>query len=260
MAQETWNEVAKRDTACEPKSSVARIAYLDQTLDLVAARYLRINHPQMSIINQEEAIQVVQESSAEYRLQPVDSAKPQSLKDWGDLTPYLRHLQNRAKYLLLDPNLKARLEGADLAQEAWASVLGSTVPCRGTAKAQRFAYIDRAFDRVLVDHLRLHHADMRNVDREAVIQRSQNSSAEHRHEAVDPGDSPSQHAAQREDYLRIMVGIDRREPNERDVLVLHYMQGLNNAETAEWLGVDPGTTSRRYWSGLKKVRAEVNPE
>jgi RNA polymerase sigma-70 factor, ECF subfamily len=184
-----------------------------------------------------------------------------SLDDWGDLTPYLAYLKNRARSLKLNPRLSARFGESDLVQETFLRAQKSEVPCQGTSLRERMAYLDQAFDRVFIDHLREHHAEKRDIDKEQALQQALNeSTAEYRLEPADKGASPSEQATRGEEFLRAMAGIDELPENERNVVLLTYLQGLSVQEAADRLGISRGQAAGLYARGTTRLRAFLNPE
>jgi RNA polymerase sigma-70 factor (subfamily 1) len=182
-----------------------------------------------------------------------------SLDGW-DLEQYRAYLRVRARRLRLDPRLKARFDESDLVQEVLLRAQTSATPCAGPSHRLRLAYLDQAFDWVFADHLREHHAGIRDVDREqAVRQALDESTAAHRLEPADSGASPSEQAAHREEFLRAMTAVDRLPEAERDVIILIYLQGLSIQEAAERLGKTKGQVAGLYQRGTHRLRALLKP-
>jgi len=183
-----------------------------------------------------------------------------ALDGWGDLTPYLSYVKNRARSLRLDPRLNARFGESDLVSETFLRAQASDVSCAGTSLRERLAYLDQALNRVFIDHLREHHAERRDIDKEQAAQEALNeSTAEYRLEVLDRGASPSEQAVRREGFLRAMVALDQLPERERDVLTLTYLRGLTVPEAAEQLGIHRGHAARLYASGTARLRALLNP-
>jgi len=65
------------------------------------------------------------------------------------------------------------------------------------------------------------------------------------------GPGPAAAAAQREQFARLRAGVDRLPAKYRDVVVLHYLQGLTTTETAALLGLTPAAVKKR----LQRARA-----
>ena len=183
-----------------------------------------------------------------------------SLEGWGDLTPYLAYLKNRARSLNLDPRMSARFRESDLVQECFLKAQASEVPCQGTSIRQRMAYLDKTFDNVFNDLLREHHAQIRDIDREQAIAKVLNeSTAEYRLEPADKGASPSEQAAKSEEFLRAMAAIDQLQEYEQKMILLTYLQGLSVNEAAERLGITRGQAAGFYGRGTTRLCALLNP-
>jgi RNA polymerase sigma-70 factor (ECF subfamily) len=73
-----------------------------------------------------------------------------------------------------------------------------------------------------------------------------------------PGDAaPSPEAASlaREDRERLLAALERLPERDRLVITYRYLLELSEAETAEALGVRPGTVKSRLSRGLERLRA-----
>jgi RNA polymerase sigma-70 factor, ECF subfamily len=60
-----------------------------------------------------------------------------------------------------------------------------------------------------------------------------------------------------EQTQRLYQALDRLKPAERDVLVLHYLQGLSYQEMADVLGQPTGTVKWRVRQALENLRREL---
>lgn len=184
-----------------------------------------------------------------------------SLDGWENLDRYRAYLRVRARRLVLDPRLKVRFNESDLVQEAFVRALAAEKPCEGESAGVRMAYLDRIFDNVFADHLRTHHAEMRDVDKEqAVRQALDESTAAYRLDPADGGASPSEQAARREEFLRAMAAVDQLAAGERDVIILKELQGLSIQEAADRLGITKGQAAGLYARGLTRVRGLLGPD
>ena len=75
-----------------------------------------------------------------------------------------------------------------------------------------------------------------------------------------PGDAaPSPEAASlaREDRERLLAALERLPDRDRLVIAYRYLLELSEAETAQALGVRPGTVKSRLSRALRRLRAEM---
>jgi RNA polymerase sigma-70 factor (ECF subfamily) len=66
---------------------------------------------------------------------------------------------------------------------------------------------------------------------------------------------PSQAAMRAELEGRVREVLDSMEPLDREVLVLRHFEQLSNAETAQVLGLQENTASKRYIRALRRLKA-----
>src|SRR5205807_990350 len=79
------------------------------------------------------------------------------------------------------------------------------------------------------------------------------------HEAPTPP-GPPEAAAQGDEARRLYAALDRVEPADRVLLVLHYLQGLSYREMAEVTGEPAGTIKWRTSLALAHMRALLTSE
>lgn len=69
---------------------------------------------------------------------------------------------------------------------------------------------------------------------------------------------PGETVANRELATRLFALVGQLDEGVRDVVHLHYFQGLTQAETAEALNIALGTVKYRLRSALETLRAQIN--
>ena len=72
------------------------------------------------------------------------------------------------------------------------------------------------------------------------------------------GPSPFDDAAERDTACRLFALVERLEEGIKEVVHLHYYQGLSLNETAEALGVATSTVKHRLREALDSLRARTN--
>ena len=182
------------------------------------------------------------------------------LDGWEHLSRYEAYVRVRARRLALNPRLKVRFGASDLVQETFLRALGAETPCEGESPRARMAYLDRIFDRVFADHLRTHHAEKRDIDREQEVRQALNeSTAAYRLDPADGAASPSEQAARREEYLRAMEAIEGLPERERDVIILVHLEQCSLKEAGERLGITKGKAAGLYGRGMTRLRGQLDP-
>ena len=75
---------------------------------------------------------------------------------------------------------------------------------------------------------------------------------------ADDGPSPFEDAAERDLARRLFSLVERLEDGVREVVHLHYYQGLSLSETAEALGIATSTVKYRLRAALDFLRSQTN--
>ncbi len=72
---------------------------------------------------------------------------------------------------------------------------------------------------------------------------------------MSPASSPSHHLLREELRGRVRDALARLSENDREVLVLRYLEQLANAEIAAALGISEGAVKMRHLRALERIRA-----
>lgn len=162
--------------------------------------------------------------------------------------PYLeRRIAGR-----LDPKLRPRLDASDVVQETQLEAF------------RRFAdYVQRqpmpfhlwlwktAYERLL--NLRRDHVEAarRSVAREVPL--PEQSSVQLALRLFAAGPSPSDALTRRETGLAMHQALAKLEEEDREMLLLRYVDDLTNQEIAQMLGLSPGAASKRHGRALLRL-------
>src|SRR5205085_101392 len=65
---------------------------------------------------------------------------------------------------------------------------------------------------------------------------------------------PSEAAVRAERKIRLQEALNSMDPLDREVLALRHFEQLNNAETAQALGLQESAANKRYIRALKKLK------
>ncbi|MHC4168801.1 MAG: RNA polymerase sigma factor [Planctomycetota bacterium] len=83
-------------------------------------------------------------------------------------------------------------------------------------------------------------------------------------DSVDPvisdSNNPEQHAAEKEELMRLRQAMRRIPYEQREAVVLHLKGGMKFREIARLQGVSLSTTHGRYRYGMDKLRSLMNSE
>lgn len=155
--------------------------------------------------------------------------------------------------LRLDRRLRARVDPADIVQEAYLEAV------------RRFTdYLERpglpfrlwlrqiANDRLLM--ARRYHlgAARRTVGREVALPAQSSWLLAQRLLAA--GSTPSNQVNRRELARRVRQAVEQLAEGDREMLLLRNFEGLSNQEAAHLLGIDPAAASQRYGRALLRLR------
>jgi RNA polymerase sigma-70 factor (ECF subfamily) len=167
----------------------------------------------------------------------------------GHHRPYLQRLIE----LRLDAKLRRRIDASDVVQEAQIEAVRRLEQyLQRPALPFRLWLRQIAYDRLFM--LRRQHvlAARRSVDRDIPL--PDHSSLQLAQQLLAAGPSPSQVSVQREFVSRVRQAVDQLPAAEREILIMRKLEGLSNQETAQLLGTDPATASRRFGRSVIKLR------
>src|SRR5262249_48341993 len=100
-------------------------------------------------------------------------------------------------------------------------------------------------------------AQMRDAGREISLYRDAlpaTSSAALAAQLLGHDTGPSEAAIRAERKIRLQEALNSMDPLDREVLSLRHFEQLNNAETAQALGLQESAASKRYIRALKKLK------
>ena len=125
----------------------------------------------------------------------------------------------------------------------------------GTSEEQLLAWLHPMLVHRLIDEMRRCQAQRRDARLEVPLLRLiGQTSAQLRTELVAAGASPSQALMKREVIDRLCQALEGLPQDQRDVLVLHHLQGLKLSEVASVMDRSPWTIMRLLRRGLEELR------
>lgn len=156
--------------------------------------------------------------------------------------------------LRLDPALRGRVDPSDVVQETQivaSKRIEDFIERRPTSF--KLWLRGEAMQQVAAHYRRHARAKQRSVHRECSV--SNASSAMIARRLVSP--TPSRIVAQQEMVEKVKASIQDLPENDREILLLRYVEELDNSEAAELLGIDPDTARKRHGRALKRFMVHL---
>jgi RNA polymerase sigma-70 factor (ECF subfamily) len=181
-----------------------------------------------------------------------------AVPEWGALLERHRKRLRRMVVLRFDQRLQGRLDPGDVIQKAFLEASARLAEYLQKPAMPFFLWLRFLTAQKLME-LHRHHlgTKMRDAAREISLYRGAlpvASSAVLAAQLVGRDTRPSEAAARAERKLRLQEALNRMDPVDREVLALRHFEQLNNAETAEVLGLQESAASKRYVRALKKLK------
>lgn len=158
--------------------------------------------------------------------------------------------------LRLDPHLRARIDPADVLQEAWLDIAKRFDEwLKSSNPMPLFVWMRFLTVQKLLELHRRNGAKQRDARREVPLHAGpEASTASVAERLAGSFSSPSQGLHRQEVLARVQAALDDLEEIDREVLVLRHFEELSNNEVAEILGITKAGASNRYVRALKRLR------
>jgi RNA polymerase sigma-70 factor (ECF subfamily) len=157
--------------------------------------------------------------------------------------------------LRLDRRLAARVDPSDIVQESLAEADQQLSDYLRRRPVAFYPWLRQfAWERVAKEYERHVRARRRSVTREEPPPLPGESVAHLAQRLIASATSPSRHILREELRDRVRTALEVLKPSDREVLVLRYLEGLSNSETAEVLGVGESTVGMRHLRALERLR------
>lgn len=155
----------------------------------------------------------------------------------------------------LGPRLQAKLDASDIAQQAILQAHQAQGQFRGKTEAEKLAWLRVILANVLAAATRRFVAKARDIGRERSLEADLELSSS-RLESLFAADqsSPSQRAARSEELLRLAAALTQLPQEQRQVVELHYLKGMQMADVAEQMGRTRAAVVGLLFRGIKKLR------
>ena len=159
--------------------------------------------------------------------------------------------------LRLDRRLARRLDVSDIVQEVHVDATRRLAEYLAMESPPPFYLWLRLLTGQKLTDLYRHHlgAQKRDVRREVAFDRGfvQATSVALAEQLAGSLATPSRAAERAEVQARVRETLESLEPMDREVLALRHFEQLDNAETAQALGIETSAASKRYVRALKRL-------
>jgi RNA polymerase sigma-70 factor (ECF subfamily) len=176
----------------------------------------------------------------------------------GELLERHRARLRRMVALRLDRRLQGRLDASDVIQEALLEASARLPDYLHQPDMPFFLWLRFLTGQKMMELHRRHlGAQMRDAGREISLYRGAlpgASSAALAAQLLGHDTRPSEAAIRAERKIRLQEALNSMDPLDREVLALRHFEQLNNAETAQALGLHESAASKRYIRALKKLK------
>ena len=159
----------------------------------------------------------------------------------------------------IDASLRAKADPSDLVQDALLNAARHFGQFRGATDAELAGWLRQILARCLADFVRRYRTDGRRAGREQSLDQllDQSSEAMERVLAAD-GSSPSASAARRDLGVVLSDALAELSEDQREVIVLHHLEGLGWDEVASRMGRTVGAVRMLWTRALKQLRPLID--
>ena len=164
-------------------------------------------------------------------------------------------------HLRLDRRLQARIDSSDILQEAFLEAATRYEQYQSNPSMPPFLWLRFLVGQQLVLMLRRHlGVKARAAGREVSLYHGALPEANSQSLAaalLGKLSSPSQAAMRSELQVRLQETLNSMDEIDREVLVLRHFEQLSNVETAQVLGLQERTASKRYLTALRRLKGAL---
>jgi RNA polymerase sigma-70 factor (ECF subfamily) len=177
---------------------------------------------------------------------------------WAELLAAHRSRLRRMIALRLDRRLQGRIDPSDVIQEAYVEATAGLGEFVQRSEMPFFLWL-RWLTGMKLNAIHRKHlgCQVRDAAREVSINRGawpQATSAALAAHLLGRETSASAVAIRLERKARLQDALEAMDPVDREVLILRHFEELNNVETAQTLGIQESSSSKRYIRALRKLK------
>ena len=162
---------------------------------------------------------------------------------------YLRQLVD----VRLDPALRARVDASDIVQETLLVASRRIQDFMDRRPTTFRLWLRRYAMERLVDARRRHLAHKRDARRDISITDASSMAIAEKLHVKEAG----RKIVLQELATSIRETLGKLSEQDQEILLLRHAEGLTNAESAELLGIDPGTSRKRHGRALQRLSKEL---
>lgn len=193
-----------------------------------------------------------------------DSAALSQAHSMGDRALVERLLHQHRDYLCrvararMDGRLARRLDASDVVQEAQLEAFRRIDEFLRDPQVPLKVWLRQ----LLIDRLVMAQRKHLGAARRAVTRECRNDGASFDAAALllAGGASPSRMVSARETRERVQTLLDSLQDNDREILMLHFVEGLSGVEAAAALGINPATARQRLGRAIRRLQQAVNDQ
>jgi RNA polymerase sigma-70 factor (ECF subfamily) len=159
----------------------------------------------------------------------------------------------------LGVSLRGKADPSDLVQEALLKAALHFGQFRGAGDAELAGWLRQILARCLNDLVRRYRTDGRRAGREQSLEQLLNQSSEAMGRIVaTEGPSPSASAERRDLAVVLSDALAELAEDQREVIVLHHLEGLGWDEVAQRMGRSRGAVRMLWTRALKQLRPLID--
>ena len=176
------------------------------------------------------------------------------------LEPFVPWLHLLAR-LQIDAEFQGKFDPSDIAQQTLLEAYRDLDRFRGQSEPELLAWLRQILAHVLAHEIRRHQGTQRrDLSREVSLEASlAQTSLRIGAILADPGPSPSQQAAAREQEVLLAAVLARLPDDYREVIVLRNLQELPHEEIARRMNRSIGAVRMLWLRALAQLRSEIAP-
>jgi RNA polymerase sigma-70 factor (ECF subfamily) len=155
----------------------------------------------------------------------------------------------------IDASLQGKADPSDLVQDALLKASQRFDQFRGATDAELAGWLRQILARCLADFVRRYRTGGRRASREQSLDRLVDRSSQALAQVLaDKDTSPSASAARRDLGVVLSDALAELSEDQREVIVLHHLEGLGWDEVARRLGRTTGAVQKLWSRALKQLR------
>ncbi len=176
-----------------------------------------------------------------------------------NLARYRSYLRIRAKNMA--PDLRSKIDSSDVVQQTLLEAFENVHQFHGETTTEMEAWLGRMLTNNITDAARTLRRKKRDVSREKPLEAESSKFAHGVGDRVSSEQTtPSLCAVRSEDLVRLHKALAQLPEKQREVILLHHLQGMSLAETAGKINRSETAVAGLLYRGLKALRTKLATE